>query len=295
MLKNVLFATDLSSYARAVVDCLLGLGQAGVREVVLLHVIDQSLSYVEGAAGFDVIGQLKLDAQRALAEERQRLESEGFQVHVRLEVGIPAAEIVRVAEEEDVSLIVVGAYGRTFLRDVLLGSVAERVLHLARRPVLVERPTVLSELGAAQCRLRGAQVFSRLLLPTDFSPAAALAERFVSGLREVGAQEVLVLHVLEEPAVRGRRPEEVTRLAGDAQARLTEVVAGLEAQGFAARGLLERGRPVERILEVAEREDVGSIVAGSRGRGIVAEVLLGSVAEGVARRSRRPVVVVPAR
>jgi len=38
--------------------------------------------------------------------------------------------------------------------------------------------------------------------------------------------------------------------AGHVQARLAEVVAPLEAQGFKVRSLLERGRPVERILEV---------------------------------------------
>jgi len=283
MLEKILFATDLSAYAGAVLDCLAGLRSAGVQQVVLLHVVDQALSYVEGAAGFDVIGQLKLDAQRALEREKGRLEGQGFRVSARIEVGVPAQEIVRVAEEEDVSLIVVGAYGRTLLQEMLLGSVAEGVLRLARRPVMVERPRVLAGLGRVECQRRGARTFARVLFPTDFSPFAELSLRFVVGLRDAGVEEVIVLHVLEEPMLRGRSLREAEQLAQDARASLDEVVAKLKGEGLPARGRLERGRPIERILEVAEEEDVGSIVMGARRRGMVV------------RRSLRPVVIVPGR
>ena len=294
-LRRVLFATDLSAYARAVVDCLIGLREAGVREVVLLHVVDQGLSYVQDAAGFDVIGQLKLDAQRGLAEESARLEERGFAVRTRLEVGVPAQRIVQVAEEEDASLIAVGAYGRTLLEEMLLGSVAERVLHLARRPVLIERPRVLAGLGGAECQRRGAKTFARVLLPTDFSPPSAVAMRFVAGLRDAGLQEVVVLHVLEEGELRGRRPQGVGRITRDAEARLREIASTLGRGGVQARCRLERGVPAATILRVADEEAVGSIVMGSRGRGMVMELLLGSVAERVARQSAHPVVIVPAR
>lgn len=295
-LRRVLFATDLSAYAGAVVDCLGGLRHFGVREVVLLHVVDQALGYVEGAAGFDLIGQLKADARRGLAEVSGRLEERGFTVRTRLEVGVPAREIARVAEEEDASLIVVGALGRTLLGGALLGSVAERVLHLAQRPVLIERPRVLAELGSAECRRRGEQTFARVLLPTDFSPPSAVAARFVAGLRDAGLQEVVVLHVLEEGGPRGwRRPRSAGRIPRGAEVRLQEMVSALVGQGVRARGRLERGAPADTIIRVAGEENVGSIVMGSRGRGMVAELLLGSVAERVARRSEGPVVIVPAR
>lgn len=293
MLRKILFATDLSPYAGAVVDCVGGLRQAGVQQVVLLHVIDQALGYVEGAVGFDIIGQLKIDAQQGLAREQGRLEEQGYEVRTRLEVGIPAKEIVRVAEEEDVSLIVVGAYGRTLLEDALLGSVAERVLRLAKRPVLVERPRMLTAMGRVACERRGASVFERVLFPTDFSPRSAIAQHFVAALREAGLQEVTVLHVLEEPTWRGPGPRG-ERLARHAQIMLEQVTDALVQRGLQVRGRLERGKPVAKIVEVAEEENVGSIVMASRGRGIVAELLLGSVAEGVVRHSARPVVVVPA-
>ena len=54
--------------------------------------------------------------------------------------GSPADEIVHAAEALGVGLIVVGSRGWGEVRSVLLGSVSERVLHLAHCPVLVVRP-----------------------------------------------------------------------------------------------------------------------------------------------------------
>ncbi|MGQ9674849.1 MAG: universal stress protein [Chloroflexota bacterium] len=295
MNRRILFATDLSTYAGAVLDCLAGLRRAGVRHVLLLHVVDQAMAYIPGTEGFDIVGQLKADARKSLEQERRRLEGQGLDVAARLEVGVPAKEIVRVAEEEDVWLIVVGAYGRTLLQDVLLGSVAERVLHLAKRPVLVERARVIANLNQVQCYRRGEHTFERVLFATDFSPSASAAQQFVVGLHSAQPEEVIVLHVLDERLVRGRPPEALQRLTDEARRQLDSVVAELARLGLNVRGRLERGEPVASIVEITENEDAGSVVMGSRGRGVAVELLLGSTAEGVARRSHRPVVIVPAR
>lgn len=55
--------------------------------------------------------------------------------------GSPADEIVHTAKELDVDMIVIGSRGWGEIRSVLLGSVSERVLHIAHCPVLIVRPT----------------------------------------------------------------------------------------------------------------------------------------------------------
>ena len=60
---------------------------------------------------------------------------------VAIAVGHPADAIVRVAQERNVDLIVMGTHGRTGLQHVLLGSVAEKVVRLAPCPVLTIRYT----------------------------------------------------------------------------------------------------------------------------------------------------------
>jgi nucleotide-binding universal stress UspA family protein len=56
-------------------------------------------------------------------------------------VGEPAAEIVEAAQDGKYDVIVVGTHGRTGLADVLLGSVAERVVRRAPMPVITVRPS----------------------------------------------------------------------------------------------------------------------------------------------------------
>jgi nucleotide-binding universal stress UspA family protein len=59
------------------------------------------------------------------------------------------------------------------------------------------------------------------------------------------------------------------------------------------RAVLEDGRPASVLLDVAQREKAGLIVVGRRGRGEVAELLLGSVSHEVVLHSKRPVLLVP--
>lgn len=69
----------------------------------------------------------------------------------------------------------------------------------------------------------------------------------------------------------------------------------VELRGVLDQQLIQLGNPAERILARAEEYGADLIVMGTRGRSGLAHVLIGSVAEGVLRRSRRPVLVVPGR
>lgn len=69
---------------------------------------------------------------------------------------------------------------------------------------------------------------------------------------------------------------------------------GARFQGEGVATLVERGDPAERLAAVALEENAELVVVGSRGRHPVAAAVLGSVSADLARRCRRPVVVVPA-
>ena len=88
-----------------------------------------------------------------------------------------------------------------------------------------------------------------------------------------------------------------------AQATAVEGAELARASGFGARSAAHRalGRPLERIegtvwqavIDIADREDAGVIVVGSRGRSGVKAVLLGSVSYGVVHNASQPVLTVP--
>jgi nucleotide-binding universal stress UspA family protein len=77
---------------------------------------------------------------RAELERLVPPESRGIAHEIRLGHGSPAAEICRLARECQVALVVISSHGRIGVKHFLLGSVAERVVHLAPCSVLVLRP-----------------------------------------------------------------------------------------------------------------------------------------------------------
>ena len=65
------------------------------------------------------------------------MKESGFDVKVRIERRIPLREILRVEEEEGVSVITIGSHGKTNIEEMLLGSVSEKVIRRSQKPVLV--------------------------------------------------------------------------------------------------------------------------------------------------------------
>ncbi|MGC8880603.1 MAG: universal stress protein [Anaerolineae bacterium] len=243
------------------------------------------------------VNQESLERVRWSVEEqlniaRMALEGRGLRVITRVEYGSPAAEIVRVAEEERVNLIVIGAQDRTLAQELLLGSVAYEVMRRATVPVLVYKFHVIRKLGHVECRRVCEQTFTRVLHPTDFSDCAGEAFQIVKGLKQVGTEEVIVLHVQDERAMRHRPAEQIAEFDRQDTERLESLCRTLRFLGLEARYILRHGIPFRETLKVADEVDPCLIVLGSYGRGVGQELLTGSTLENVVRHCRQPALVV---
>jgi nucleotide-binding universal stress UspA family protein len=150
LFDTILFATDFSDVSARALDYVLRLKDAGCRRVVILHVIDEREVNVilsqpagfadqEGLYEAELLKYMRKNAQRELNDIRLRLEAAGLTVETLLIDGVPATEIVRMADAEQASAIVVGSHGRSNISQMLLGSVSENVLRHAKQPVLVVR------------------------------------------------------------------------------------------------------------------------------------------------------------
>ena len=150
VLKRVLYPTDFSEVSEKALDYVLLLKKAGAEEVVLLHVVEgKEVEAILGAAPWfgksreemrkEVERRIKEDRENVLNDIASRLEKEGCRVKKIVAFGNPVKEILRVEEEEDVSIIVMGSHGRTNIMEMLIGSVSEKVVRNAKRPVLVVR------------------------------------------------------------------------------------------------------------------------------------------------------------
>ncbi|HMP72646.1 MAG TPA: universal stress protein [Kiritimatiellia bacterium] len=140
-----------------------------------------------------------------------------------------------------------------------------------------------------------------ILVPVDFSNVTenVLAAAAAAG-KGFGAKLVLLFVAAPEPEFIGYDPgpssvrEAVARQYAEEHRRLQELGAGLEAEGLEVTSLSVQGYAAEKILSEAEKHGAGLIVMGSHGHGMLRQLLVGSVAEGVIREARCPVMVVPA-
>jgi nucleotide-binding universal stress UspA family protein len=142
-------------------------------------------------------------------------------------------------------------------------------------------------------------MFSKLLLPTDFSDCSAEAARVARLLAERFGSRIVVLHVLDEPAAldpmfRGDVPLELlrSRMEQFAQENMDAFLAA-HFSGFEnVDTMLAAGIPYREIIKKARECGAGLIVIGTHGRTGVEHVIFGSTAEKVVRIAPCPVLSV---
>ena len=133
--KTVVVPIDFSDHSLAAVDTALEMVVAPA-QVHLIHVLPM-LTVADPGVVWEPVDD---ESRRAHAEDslRQRLADEKYHgVNVEVAIGDPGHEIVDFAQRQQAELIVMPSHGRTGIRRLLIGSVAERVVRLAHCPVLV--------------------------------------------------------------------------------------------------------------------------------------------------------------
>ena len=142
-------------------------------------------------------------------------------------------------------------------------------------------------------------MFEKILYPTDFSDVSKKAFDVVKQLKDSGAKEVIVLHVIDSRFF-DAMVWYATKNIADIEVDLIDVVKkeidsvekDLQRAGFEVRVRIEKGVPASEILRAAKEENVSVIVIGSHGMSNIQEMLMGSVSEKVIRRSEDLVLVV---
>ncbi len=139
--KRILCPTDFSEPACKALKAAAEIAEAAKAELLLVHVVAPipALDSPSGAPAFDLAGyqeELVRSAQRALEERRRRRVPESVTSRAIVTIGDAAHEVARIASEENVDLIVIATHGRTGWRERLFGTVAGKVVRLARCPVL---------------------------------------------------------------------------------------------------------------------------------------------------------------
>ncbi len=145
-IRSILLPTDFSECGNYALSYAASLARTFGATILCVHVIEPMVPTV-GYSGMteplpiaDIADRLEDSAERELPKLAEREECAGLDVEELIVHGEAASEIVRVAKERSVDLIVVSSHGRTGLGRILFGSTAEAIVRHAPCPVLVVKP-----------------------------------------------------------------------------------------------------------------------------------------------------------
>ncbi|MCG2576668.1 universal stress protein [Dechloromonas sp. XY25] len=289
-LNNIVAATDLSAPARHAAERAALVATGVNARLALVHVTGRApLEQLRQllAAGEGGIEQALLDGLRGT------LQVLGEAIHRRYGVAPAVAvtdgdllpSLLAHADALSADLLVLGARGSSFLRHILLGSTAERLLGAARCPVLVVKQPPH-------------EPYRHLLVPVDFSPIALRSLQLAAMLAPTA--KLTVMHAFDVPfegqlryaGVDDAKIGHYRALAAErARAGLDRLVAASGLAPERIRQLVVPGDVSQRILEQEQESDCDLIVVGKHGEGMFEELLLGSTTKHLLAESQCDVLV----
>lgn len=281
--KKIVCATDFSAGADHALEMAIKVVIQQNAELVIAHAWEPpayagelfaSPALVEGV--FEEDERLVAKAVRH-ALERGVVRASGKQLR-----GAGWHTIVELANADPaIDLIVVGTHGRTGIRRVLLGSVAQKIVRSSPVSVLAVHPDDrLEQIGL-------------VLWPTDLSESAAYAGQLAASLIDSPGGVMERVHVIEEP--RGlERSADAVAIIEDLERRGAELLErslpGLVGSVRVTRRAIA-GHPSAELLALLDTKRYDLVAVGSHHRTGFAHFRLGSIAELLVRHAHCPVLV----
>lgn len=282
-MPRLLIATDFSTRSDRALRRACLLAKSLPATMALVHVID-----ADRPAAL-------VDAERRAAEgllvamQGSLREVDGIDCETRLVEGEPFDGIASAAAESGADLVVIGPHRRQLLRDVFVGTTAERTVRTSRRPVLM-------------CNAVPAERYRRIVVAVDLSETSADAVRAVCALGLDRDTAVSVLHIfdalgadlrLRAPGLSLPARDLVDEAREQAQQDVAQFLLQHRLPSVPIALDLNDGGAGDVIRAAAARQGADLLVLGTRGRRGIGEQMLGSVAESVLRNASVDVLVVP--
>ncbi len=274
---TILFPTDFSENAQQAFPLSCSLARDCGARIVVLYVVPPPIGHDQ------LLARRNPDEYHAgswQALRQVQAPDENVQVEHRLEDGDAAKEILKVADDVQSGLIVMGTHGRTGLGRAIVGSVAEQVLRGATCPVLTVRK------GSVMPKIQ------TILLPMDFSESSESALRVAFSLARDYHARLIILHVASPGlAMPYSEFQKTLEQSSGYRRELEEKLRQCQKPECNAEFRVEEGDAADQIIRVAQQAHCDLIVMGTHGRTGLPRLLLGSVAEKVLRTAPCPVLM----
>ena len=294
--RNILLPTDFSPCADAALHQAVTIAERSQGTVTMLHVVTVHEGDPAKINSLFAKSSLTYDTVMTSAEEMLNTKEGMIETPVLIEKillrGIsPTSEIIRYAAENNSDLIVMGTHGRTGIRRLVMGSVAEKIIRLSNCPVMTVR-------CGPDGKPQGYPNYRSILLPVDFSDASTTALWTTSELAKSYGAKLTILHVTEPVELPGYVNQEsidedyITNSQVEAaETALSEFLSKAPLEGIEVYTRVVHGRPGQKIVDFAHEEEIDLIVIPSQGKSGFERLLMGSNVNKVVHRANCPVLV----
>lgn len=281
-MDRILVATDFSTRSdRALRRASLIASRVGAK-LTLAHIIDSDRAEALIEAERTAVSAVLADTASILRN------NDGVDADWRIEVDDVHAGVLTAADEVSADLIVIGPH-RSRLREIFVGTTAERVTRLSTRPLLVAVET-----PSAHHR--------KTLLALDFDEASEAAARAALAMGIFDRTQVVVMHAFDAPAQGMMKrsmlpPGQVSTYVDEkrdtAGEQLQSLLGCLGLPRTGQNVVSMKGSPARTILDLAKEIDSDLIVLGTNQRKGFERALVGSVTADVIRGAHRDVLIIP--
>lgn len=260
-LRNVLVATDFSECSqRALLHAVAAAHHYGSM-LHLVHVVPPALFSLNAAEGYmgapDAVWQAidlaRSDAQALVGDVLQRFHCEDLKHRTWVQTGGVGETLCAMIKSENIDLAVVGTHGRTGLRKIVLGSVAEDVFRHACCPVLTVGPHAWPS-DPQSVRLK------QILFPTDFSRDSARALPFAISIANDFGAAMTLMHVVE--LLGSDASHDRSRVVSGLEERMSDMVAATRQRPSQLHFQVEFGEVAEMVIQTASRVGADLIAFG---------------------------------
>ena len=278
--RNILLATDFSAFSETALYYAAAIARRTGATVHVAHVIvPEAWQYMCVQTMPVPFDYLREGAERQMAYFLQSQALKDVPHRAWIEEGPVWDALEALIQQQHVDLVVVGTHGRTGLKKLLLGSVAEHIIRVSPCPVLAVGP---------QAERHRASEVREILFTTDFTPESLAALPFALDQVHNYAAHLTLLHVVPEPS-RKSLPDPA-RVVTCLQEKLKALMPAEVSNGHSPDCLVKIGEPAEIILQTAEEIPADIIVLGVRASGALPGHSLGSTVYKVVCDATCPVL-----
>lgn len=246
MIEKILLADSGTGNTEAMMKVLMEIPLIQRANITVLHVVPPQVSAEGMTEKWEAGG-------RTLAEAIKTLDLDAAHVTAMLREGDPKDIVIKVANEVDADLIVMGSRGLKGLKAILENSVSQYVFQLSSRPMLLVKDDLYS-----------IRLIKRVMVAMDKSDSAQEGLKLaINLLRDISGAELILVHTVSSLKA---RPFDETEPDPNKDPVLAAAAAEAKRYGLKTVLAAPEGKAGRRICQLAEDKNVDLMILGSPDR-----------------------------